>query len=361
VNALLAGDAFEEVGLVPARYRTARNFDSVARSLPTFERAVLGTREARERGDLRRAVGEGNRSLVLPDVNVEIGGRGYALSVKGAGAQVPLYGDLLEGDARAMSAESWLGEAPFGGQGEESAARALSITELANGASIHGFFVCPVIAIAELELGPQPHWYRRWRGKTVQEHRLVPSDVRLYHASSRSLARMPDDALELFELHDAPAFDAFVDRLLASGIAALTLFARTMREGPNGIEGLDLDDSWLDKDSVVARDGALHFVDLEGLDWRATPNVEAAIARQIDRNAYELLYAVDGLLRAAERRADRERTRAERRESVVQRIELALARDPFVSASRTSEGLDLIVRPALGAPHRVRFIDLEES
>lgn len=358
---------------------------ALAPSMPTDGHVLLGTDRALGRAPASYlGVPDGNRSVVVPSVSVELGGRDYALAIKGVGALASLYGDspldfalasdfdvvapeasAAVGSPRVVTDEAWMGEAPYGAQGEAGAAQALEVSALADGASIHGFYVCPTIAIVGIPdelVDRERFWYRRYGGRAVQEHRLFPSNVRLYHSSTHALGQAPREVLDAFGVTDREALDAFVDRYLASGTAALTLWARTVREGPTGPEGLDFDDVWLDKDSVVAPDGTLHFADLEALEWTAARDPTAAAKRirhQVDRNYYELLYGLDSVLKAAEERAGRRPTPRERRGALVERWVMALAGDPFVELRRTDAGLELVVLPhgALRDAVNVRLLD----
>lgn len=368
---VVLGEASTRLAALPAARvtRTAAGA-ALAPSLPTDGRVLLGTDRALDGATAKYlGVPDGNRSVVIPSVTVELGGRDYALAVKGVGALASLYGDspldyALASDfdvgaptasaavesPRVVTDEAWMGEAPYGAQGGAGAAQALEVSALADGASIHGFFVCPTIAIAEIPeelVDRERFWYRRYRGRAVQEHRLFPSNVRLYHSSTHALGQSPREVLEAFGVTDRQALDAFVDRYLASGTAALTLWARTVREGADGPEGLDFDDVWLDKDSVVAPDGTLHFADLEALEWTSARDGAAArrIRHQVDRNYYELLYGLDAVLKAAEERDGRRPTSRQRRGVLAERWEMALAGDPFVELRRTDDGLDLVVLP----------------
>ncbi len=168
--------------------------------------------------------------------------------------------------------------------------------------------------------------------------------------------------LDAFGVRTVEAVDAFIDRYLRSGIAALTLFARTARQGPHGPEGLDYANVWLDKDCLVSPDGALHFADLEGLDWTAAAagwTVEDRVREQFDRNAYELFYGLHALLRESERIRGTRLTQPQRRRDAMLRLELALAADPFVGVEVGEDGLDLVVRTGLDSAGvtRIRGID----
>jgi hypothetical protein len=289
------------------------------------------------------------------------------LSIKGLGASTPAYGgfpvdDVI--DARAIVAESWMGDAPYGGQGESGAHDALAITALIDErATIAGVPICPLTAIVEV---PAAHvhrdcfWYRRYRGRVLQEHRLVPSDVRLFHGEGGALGRDAERALLQLGVGDPEAIDAFAERYLASGVAALTLWARTARECPGGWEGLDYDDVWLDKDSLLGSDGSLFLVDLESLEWTPTTHrvgVDARVRRQIDRNYYELMFGLDAVLDVRDRWLDRISDARSRRESIATRLGLALASDAFVEVLDDGDAVDLQVRTPTKEPVTVRFLD----
>ncbi len=352
----VVGAARERMRAVPSRTLARGAVPS-----PLGDHAVLSD----EAGPIA-AVPDGNRSVTLPDVAVAYAGRDFLLSVKGAGAGAALFDDLPVTGAppRVVAAESWMGDAPYGGQGERGARDALALSALADERStLGGACVCPVIAIVEI---PDAHvredclWYRRHRGLRVQEHRLVPSDVRLFHGTEGALARDPERALVGLGVEDVAALDAFADRYLATGVAALTLWARTAREGPDGLEGLDYEDVWLDKDSLLAPDGSLFLVDLESIEWTPVTSrrdAEARIRRQVDRNHYDLFYGLDAILGVRDRWLDRAPDRAARRESVAARIALALAGDPVVGVEDVGDGVDLCVGSPGVEPVRVRIID----
>ena len=335
-------------------------------------------------------VRDGNRSVIIAEAAAMIGGRAYALSAKGVGARPPLYGDSpLEfafrhdygahpsywddeggglAGTRQVTAEAWFGESPYGAQGEIPARYSLMITEMSEGAQINGFWMCPVVQVVELPLpvraeANERYWYRRNRGTYLQEHRLVPSNVRVYHEAEWTLGQNPQAVLGAFGVLTPEAADAFIERFLASGFAALTLYVRTMRKTAWGYRGLNYGDVYLDKDAVIAPDGTLHFVDLEGLDWilgGADVPVEERVREQFNYNFYEVMYAVDLLLRERERLAGRALRQDERRASLAARLEMALARDRFLRCELGSSGLDVVVRPPFAELDAVpiRAIDL---
>lgn len=339
-----------------------------------------------EGGGVHLAVRDGNRSVILPQVVTDIDGVGYALSVKGVGARPPLYGDSpvefafrsdygarpLPGvelaGSRQITSEAWFGEAPYGAQGELGASYALMVTGFSEKCNINGFYICPTVEINELppEFALEAHaryWYRRYTGRYLQEHRLVPSNVRVYHEADWTLGQSAASALEAFGVATAGAADAFVENYIATGVAALTLYVRTLRETKWGFRGLDYGDVYLDKDAVIAPSGRMHFVDIEGLDWilgGADVPVEERIREQFNFNFYEFMYGLDLLLRERERLSGRPLKQDERRMSLGPRFELALEGDPYVRVEADSRALDIVVKPPFNAcaPVPIRTVDL---
>ncbi len=322
-----------------------------------------------------------NRSMVIPGITTEIEGRSYALSIKGLGARTPLYGskpsDLCfsnkknyQSKTRELTNELWFGEAPYGAQGEISANFDLELTGLAKGCNINGFHICPVIEVNEfpeniIKEQAGKFWYRRYHGKYMQEQRLVPSNIRLYHQSKMTLGQTTAGVLKAFGVDSVEQLDTFIDNYISSGIAALTLFARTLRYGEHGYEGLDYVNVWLDKDSLIAPDGTIHFVDIEGLDWVSTGceiSMEERIYSQFNRNYYEFMYGLDALLRqrclltnmyAAVSIEDI-------RSTLAVRFEMALNKDPFIELNYSGDALDIVIFPLIGEVGHVtlRLVDL---
>ena len=343
---------FELVGL-PAE--TVMRPDRAMPPLPIDGLALVAPESLREvprEAPRFAAVADGNRSAILPDVRVEHEGRSWIASVKGVGAWMPLFEGEL--GARRIHGESWMGEAPFGGQGQSGARTAIEVS----GLDLGGAAICPltsVVAVPERAIDRESFWYRKHRGPVLAEHRLVPSDVRVFHGSSRTLGRDTSAALAALGVEGIDALDAFLDRLLASGVALLTLAARSARARDGALEGLDYDDAWLDKDAIVAPDGTLHFADLETLEWRALS--EARVTRQLGRNHYELFSTVDRLLDVRDAWSGRTSDRRMRRESIVTRLELALAHDRFARPEVCRDGLDLLVAPRSGPSFTLRLVD----
>lgn len=326
-----------------------------------------GARGARPVGGDAHVWGEpdGNRALVLgaPEVDApDGGGARWRISVKGVGAWAPMFHDPpgdTAGSGRLLHAEAWFGESPWGAQGEAPALNGLAVSDEAGGVALAGMPICPVWQVVRLPesivAGAAPARYRAYRGGWWQEHRLVPSTVRLFHHGAQVLEDGALAALSALGVADVGALDAFIDRLIATGLAALTLPARTAVDGPGGPTAYRWSHVWLDKDAVLAPDGALCFADLEGLE-RAPVAGPAALAaltqRHVDDHVYEWLYAVDRLLQVRWLGVLDPGARAGRRPSAVDaaadlalRIELALAADPFIEVVRRGTSVTLWVRP----------------
>ena len=297
--------------------------------------------------------------------------------MKGVGAGGPLYGDdpldgLDGGRAlRPIVRESWMGESPYGAQGAPNARAALARTEESEEGVLFGMPICPVVRVVRVpEALVEPgHHYRAYHGEIVQEHRLVPSNLRLFHGTGRGLGQAPGHFCELLALRNKNAIYRFVEVLLSTGLGALTLFAASLRAGDRGLEGLDFDDAWLDKDTLVAPDGSVHFVDLESLDWvavRDAPEAHARMTRQLARNAYDLLWVADALLRVAERNDDERPSDAVRRGRLVGLFLSGAAlegtrRSPRVALAATGDALDLVLSPGIVPPLTLPLIDRRSS
>src|SRR5207249_9590954 len=87
---------------------------------------------------------------------------------------------------------------------------------------------------------------------------------------------------------------------------------RSMNDNGNGTySGLDFYDVWLDKDAVLAPDGTIFWVDLEGLQAITIGgmdrddlefNIEEKMEHQIYRSLYEFMYAYEQIERERVRR-----------------------------------------------------------
>lgn len=266
------------------------------------------------------AIPDENRNAIIPARTYEMGGRTYYLSIKGCGAYEDMFhgGELtpdhianacrdpgllprvkrLATGAGFIMGESWMGESPFGAQGERNARDELAISALAPGASINGALICPVIGIVPLagpieDVARKFYWFRQHPEPFYQEMRLVPSRTRLYFESSQVLAD-PGAALATFGIDTAARIEQFEKAFIKSGIALLTLFTRSAKLHAGEVTGIIYRDVWLDKDAIVAPDGAIHFCDLEGLVWQGTPLDSAAQVQLAEWNKlfFEFAYAL---------------------------------------------------------------------
>lgn len=332
--------------------------------------------------DVRRFIEDDNRGAISPEPVATFDGTGFHLSVKGIGSTIAPFAPtpLAVGDVavltddpdvrrrlgrpsvvpspddapRWITGESWLRGSPYGGQGLEHAETALRVSERADLTSIAGFRIAPVVKISRLPSVLQSrirslHWFRRFAGPIVQEIRLVPSNVRIYFHARSTIGSNVRELFERFELGtDAKAL-RFEEAFLRSTIPLLTLFARTMRYDAANARyfGLDFHDVWLDKDAVVAPDGTVYFVDLEGIDEEGVERagVREKIEDQVHRSLYELLFAHEQLDAERVRRFGRA---AGRKEQLVALLERGLADDRFVRLRSTPAHYLLEIRNALG-------------
>jgi hypothetical protein len=315
-----------------------------------------------------------NRGAMLPDPVVTLDGMPFYLSVKGVGSAVDPFSQRpldresaaeLSRDAdvrarlrraprtssdRVLTGELWLRGSPYGGQGLPHASTALQVSERADLTSINGFRLAPTVKIAFLppvleERLRSISWYRRYPGRMVQELRLVPSNFRVYFHARQTIGTGIRHIFDAFSIDsNAKALD-FELKFLRSGIGLLTLFARTMarEEGGAAYRGLDLYDVWLDKDAVLAPDGTIYFVDLEGIEEIRVleAGVREKIEDQFDRSFYECLYAFEQI--------DGERRRrwgdaSDRRGHLARMWPAALREDPLVRVVEEGSSLLLEVR-----------------
>jgi hypothetical protein len=322
------------------------------------------------------AIEDDNRTAILPEPIATLDGLPFYLSVKGVGSSVDPFSmrrfdaayateltpDLdvrrrlaaRRGDGGGViSGELWLRGSPYGGQGLPHAMAALRVSERADLTSLGGFRIAPVLKIARLpeSLGDrlrEIHWYRRYREPFVQELRLVPSNVRIYFHARTTVGTDPAAVFDRFGVDSAASAHAFEVRYVRSGLAVLTLFARTRSWNTAGdlCSGLDFQDVWLDKDAVLAPDGTVYFVDLEGIDAVVVDRSQLCekYEDQIFRSLYEFMFAYEQI--EAER-ARRFGPSGSRKRHFAALVEEALRDDPFVRPRRTLRGLSLevVARP----------------
>jgi hypothetical protein len=352
--------------------------------LPEFQRLHYLPESAASRAPSGMAVqrhegiADDNRTILLPGASVVLGGTTYYLSVKGVGTRSPMFGfaDIFPSGGRApwagasldehwrqkaynapvFTGEMWFGGGPYGASGEEGPGDSVRITEMAGETpqNINGFWICPVLGYNRLpdwvvRAFEGSYWYRRWRAGWFQEIRLVPSDVRLYFHSEAPMGVKPQRVLTSFGVEGSEQLDAFIEKFIASGIAALTLAARTVRASDGGFDLLDYDDVWLDKDSVIAPDGTIHFADIDDIEWRRyedAAGVRKKMARQFERNFYEFMFGLDSLMSERDRMAGRAPSVAQRRAELGARYVMALGGDRFARAESRADGVDLFLSPA---------------
>jgi len=253
-----------------------------------------------------------------------------------------------------ITGELWLRGSPYGGQGLPHALTALRVSERADLTSIEGFRIAPVVKVAYLPPSLESrlrsiHWYRKYRDRIVQELRLVPSNVRIYFHSRSTVGNDPRFVFDLFGVDTPARAHRFVVNFVRSGIPLLTLFARTLTDDPvrHRCAGLDFQDVWLDKDAVLAPDGTVFFVDLEGIDSIAVDReaVREKVEDQIFRSLYEFMFAYEQIDSERTRRYGANGSRKRRFEAIV---EEALREDPFVRVRHSPTGLSLQIRNGLG-------------
>jgi len=335
---------------------------------PLFDALPLETLETVE---------DDNRGAILPDPIGTLDGLPFYLSIKGVGSSVDpfslrrldsAYAAELTTDAEVrrrltgsrgdqsggvITGELWLRGSPYGGQGLPHATTALRVSEQADLTNLAGFRIAPVVKVAllpaELEERLRSiHWYRRYRGRLVQELRLVPSNVRIYFHAKSTVGNDPRFVFDMFGVDSPNTAHRFVRNLVRSAIPMLTLFARTLARDPRGerYSGLDFQDVWLDKDAVIAPDGTVFFVDLEGID-RVTvgrEEVREKVEDQIYRSLYEFMFAYEQVDGERVRRFGEGGSRKRRFEAIVGE---ALSDDPYVRVLAGAHGLTLQVRNAL--------------
>ncbi len=331
------------------------------------------------KGSRAKGISDDNRSVIFPEKNFLIGDKEYFLCVKGCGAQFDAFahkrltasvlGEVCRepalrraisgmGDAptRFITGERWYGCSPYGAQAPDNALLALLASMRADGDSIAGFMICPVVAAFRLphdveRIASAFHWYRRYDGAFWQEMRLMPSNVRVYFQSPVTFGADTGAAFSMFGLRSKGECERFLENLCRTSLAALTLYARTMRRSPDGsFLGLDLHDVWLDKDAVVASDGCLHFADLEGVEDVRTTSVEGAKERmreQCFHHIYEASFALEAAATEADRVLGLGLGREERRAWIVETMERSCRFDGYVRAESRGTAMDLTIEPAV--------------
>lgn len=266
------------------------------------------------------AIRDENRNAILLEYTTQIEQRTYYLSVKGCGA----YEDMIFGDAMTISklanacrnpsiqkqlnrlstaqgfilAENWMGESPYGAQGEQNAIDELEFSQMATPLAIQGAYLCPVIGIVQLPefietTARQFYWFRTYPNHFYQTLRLVPSRARLYFESDQVIDN-PEALFQTFRIETIDQVEVFERNFIRSGIALLSLFTRSAKVDKDKVLGLIYQDVWLDKDAIIAPDGIVHFADLEGLDRKIVTIQDYSRIQQAEwhKLVFEFLYAL---------------------------------------------------------------------
>src|SRR6266566_4075648 len=271
-----------------------------------------------------------NRGAVSTSPYMEIDGTDFYLSVKGIGSTTNPFSHQLLGKAevcnllkdsalkdrivnsretvpRYLTGELWLRGSPYGGQGLQHATTSMRVSEMADLTSIHGFRVAPLVKILFLPESLENeikkiYWYRRFRGRMVQEARLVPSNVRIYFHSGSTIGGNISSVFDLFGI---------------------------------------------DENAVLSPEGTIYFVDLEGLEWITIgrEKVREKIDDQIYRSLYEFIYAYEQIERE---RSARFGDVTDRKVQFEHLLRQALKDDEVIKLAREGESLELVVGNILG-------------
>ena len=349
-------------------------------SMPDFEKIYLPESMAPftdgESLGMREFLGDEHRGAVSNAPVLTLDGTEFYLSVKGIGSTTNPFSHQLFGPSemstmlkdsdlreriensdwnapRYITGESHLRGSPYGGQGLQHATVSMRVSEMADLTSIHGFRIAPLVKIVhfpeELENRiRQLYWYRQFRGRIVQETRLVPSNIRVYFHSGSTIGGNIGSIFDLFGIDTDDKALRFLENFVKSGIAYLSLFVRTITKNRDGTySGLDFYDVWLDKDAVLAPDGTIYFVDLEGLEWITIPKnrVQEKVNDQIYRSLYEFMYAYEQIERE---RSKRFGNTPDRKIQFEYLLKQAVVEDEAVRLRRQGESLELLVGNILG-------------
>ena len=119
--------------------------------------------------------------------------------------------------------------------------------------------------------------------------------MRIYFHSGSTIGANVGSVFDLFGIDENDKAMEFLVNFVKSGIAFLTLFTRSLKINEDGtFSGLDFYDVWLDKDAVLAPNGTIYFVDLEGLEWiTMSEKSQGEDRRSIYRSLYEFMFAYE--------------------------------------------------------------------
>ncbi len=335
--------------------------------LPDSMRPFVSTEESGE----RELLVDDNRGAVSPSPSLTMDGTEFFMSIKGVGSSTNPFSQqnlgptdvcsVLEDSelketiisdkgsgSRYITGELWLRGSPYGGQGLQHATTSMKVSENADLTTIHGFRIAPLVKVVFLpenveRIVKQIYWYRRFNGRIVQETRLVPSNVRIYFHSGSTIGGNIGAVFDMFGIDNNDKALVFLENFVKSGIAYLTLFTRSLSANTDGsFSGWDFYDVWLDKDAVLAPDGTIYFVDLEGLEWITVPEkkVGEKIDDQIYRSLYEFIYAYEQIERE---RCSRFGITRDRKTQFEYLLRAALRDDEVVSVERDGSRLELSI------------------
>src|SRR2546425_12793324 len=197
-----------------------------------------------------------NRGAVSTAPYLKIDGTDFYLSVKGIGSTTNPFShqplgkaeicNLLKDSAlkdrivnsretapRYLTGELWLRGSPYGGQGLQHATTSMRVSEMADLTSIHGFRVAPLVKILFLPESLENeikkiYWYRRFRGRMVQEARLVPSNVRIYFHSGSTIGGYQCALFDPLGIEVTEKGLWILEYFVKSGVPFLTIFAPTL-------------------------------------------------------------------------------------------------------------------------------------
>jgi hypothetical protein len=349
-------------------------------NMPDFEKIYLSENMAPFADDsplgMKELLVDEHRGAISDTPVLTLDGTEFYLSVKGIGSTTNPFSHQLFGPSemsallkdsvlkerimnsdwkatRYITGELCLRGSPYGGQGLQHATVSLRVSEMADLTSIHGFRIAPLVKILVFPENlenriKQLYWYRKFRGRIVQETRLVPSNIRIYFHSGSTIGGNIGSIFELFGIDTDDKALRFLENFVKSGIAYLTLFVRTITKDQDGTySGFDFYDVWLDKDAVLAPDGTIYFVDLEGLEWITIPKdrIHEKIHDQIYRSLYEFMYAYEQIERE---RSKRFGNTPDRKIQFEYLLKQALVDDEVVRLKREGESLELVVGNILG-------------
>ncbi len=323
------------------------------------------------KGKSHKAIKDENRNAIIPSCSIKVDGTTFYLSIKGCGAYEDMFfgGNFTKEKVKAacrdislikkidsisdfsglIMAENWMGESPYGAQGEINGFDELKFSRIAEKDSINGALICPSFAVVQMptdveELAKKFYWFRKYPKNFYQVLRLVPSNIRLYF-ESRNLMTTPGEIFKIFGINHDKQVEQFELNFIRSGLALLTLFSRSLQINGNDLKGIIYQDVWLDKDCVVAPNGNIHFTDIEGFIWK-----EIKINEYVDiqkkewqKLVFEFLFA---LLKLDTYRKDFmgfKPTWEEQRNELALLIQLALNKDPYLYSEIINNDLVIVI------------------